>query len=169
MREELLTKSQKIETATRSTLDLQQKTMQAYNHTKSYHQKIVAEYKALWEQKKTWRHSDNVTPRHFGFESTHPKPKGLMYIDQNGQEVMATPKDSLAIAKHLLDVYEDPAVVDKARYILAKALEHQSKADTSTRLGSDPHACRSSENKPDPRDDQSRTRSSKRRRQEARN
>jgi hypothetical protein len=53
---------------------------------------------------------------------------------------MATRKDNLAYANHLSNEYDDSAAVDKARYILAKALEHESKADTSRRLGSHPHA-----------------------------
>jgi hypothetical protein len=44
---------------------------------------------------------------------------------------MSTPKDNLALEKHLLDVRNESAAIDKERYILAKAMDLQHKADTS--------------------------------------
>jgi hypothetical protein len=61
---------------------------------------------------------------------------------------MATPKDNMVLVKHLLDEYDDPMTVDKAMYILAKALDQQQKADTSRKLASEPYSCLSSANKP---------------------
>jgi hypothetical protein len=85
------------------------------------------------------------------------------------QEVMATQKDNIVLAKHLFEEYDDPAVVDKAKYILAKALDLQQKEDTPRKLASNPYACLSSVNKLDPKDKQSQTRSSEHQRREARN
>jgi hypothetical protein len=105
----------------------------------------MAEYKEVHEQKKK-RHSDNITPRNLNFDTTHPKPKNNhdWYVDKNGHEMMATLKDNLVLAKHLLGEYDDPEAVDKTRYILARSLDQQQKADTSRELASDPFACISS-------------------------
>jgi hypothetical protein len=62
------------------------------------------------------------------------------------------------VAKLILDKHKDPVAIYKVKYLLAKALEQQEKADTSERLGSDPKACMSSAHKeipaakPDPKD-----------------
>jgi uncharacterized membrane-anchored protein YhcB (DUF1043 family) len=123
MREELLKEAKKIEDGTKELRVMQQKALEAYNQTSVLQKKLIAEYTELQQQKRK-RRSDNVTPRNLDFNTTKPKSKHMpeAYVDHNGQEVMTTPKDNLRLAKHLLDVREDPIAIDKPRYLINKAV-----------------------------------------------
>jgi hypothetical protein len=82
---------------------------------------------------------------------------------------METPKDNLVLVKHLLDEYDDPAAVDKFRYILAKALDQQQNADTSRKLAFDPYTCMCGTKKTDRKGNHSWTESLESQRRETRN
>jgi hypothetical protein len=166
MREELLKEAKKIEDGTKELRVMQEKALEAYNQTSALQKKLIAEYTELQKEKRKKR-SDNATPRNLNFNTTtKPMSKHVpeAYVDHNGQEVMTTPKDNLRLAKHLLDVREDPIAIDKPRYLINKAVNQQEKANTSQKLASDPNLCQSTA-----RDHQSRTGSTERRRKEAKN
>ena len=71
------------------------------------------------------------------------------YIEKDGGEVMATPKDNIAVAKKILEMDRSPAAVDKVYDLCAKAIQQQERAHTSQRLASDSQLCRSSVQKGD--------------------
>ena len=95
------------------------------------------------------------------------------YIDKSSKEVMATPADNIKVVKRILEMNRTPEAIDQVYDLVGKALEQQERATTSQRLASDAKACRSSARKEksptpkireEPRDHQSQTGSTERRR-----
>jgi hypothetical protein len=93
---------------------------------------------------------------------------------------MSTPIDNVIVAKRILEQDRSPATIDQGLDLSTKAVQQQNSATSSQRLASNPVPCRSSAGdhyrgrSPSPiiyggpRDDQYRTGSTKRQRQEAR-
>jgi hypothetical protein len=52
------------------------------------------------------------------YPTVHP-----LVMDRNGCEVMATPKDNLAVEKWILDEHQDPTTIEKVHYLLATTLD----------------------------------------------
>jgi hypothetical protein len=70
--------------------------------------------------------------------------KNPPYVDENRDEVRATPIENIMAAKELLEHNKIPAALETAVKLMTKALVQQEKAMSSRRLESDPTLCRSS-------------------------
>jgi hypothetical protein len=71
--------------------------------------------------------------------------KNPPYVDQNCDEVKATPIENIIAAKELLENNRTPAALDTVVKLMSKALVQQEKATSSRRLASDAALCRSSD------------------------
>ena len=120
---------------------------------------LETQLKQIQEERKKSRLRDAVPPRNINFDSTAKK------------KPMAMPKDNMLKAHEIL-AKGGNVDLNYLREIVGTAVKQQSKADTTQKLASNPDACASTANfapeRRDPRNNQSATGSTTRRRREAR-
>jgi hypothetical protein len=97
------------------------------------------------------------------------RPRNINFDSAARHKPPETPKENMKMAAELLAKSNDQIDIENLRTIIATTMKQQSKADTSRRLEHDPEACVSTtqknptEKSRERRDDQSRTESTKRR------